>query len=454
MRAKLPPLAPGAPLLGSVLPLSRNTQAFLVENYLRLGPIFRVRALHRRFTVLAGPEATVFVTRNGRHFRSHEFWRGLDQEFGAQRSMISMDGPDHARYRGIEKAGYGRAAIEQRLAEVVASTLRAVQAWPPGTPRPVHALLQHLVTDQLGHLVAGVSPQGFVDDLIYCIRTVLLTRVTRHQPGFRRWTPRYRRAKARLHALAQEVIAAQARRTPGDPPAPLIEALVATARDDPGFLPAADLPLAVLGPFFAGLDTVASTAAFVLYALLTRPELHQQVVAELDPVFAAGEITAGALKRLDVLHRTILETMRLYPIAPAISRTVSEPFEFAGYRVEAGERVLIGTTVAHQLPQFYPDPERFDIDRYRPGRSEHQRPGAFAPYGVGAHTCLGAGFAEVHLMVLLATLLHSAQLALDPPGYRLRVDPAPTPHPDRGFRLKLIAHRVPAQEPRTAAVSA
>jgi cytochrome P450 len=436
-----PPLVPGSMILGSALPLARDSQAFFVEQYLRFGPIFRVRALHRRFTVLAGPEAMTFVTRNGAHFRSHEFWHGLDQEFGAQRSMISTDGPDHARYRGIEKAGYGRAVIETRLDEVVSATVRAVHTWPVGSVHPVHFRLQHLVTEQLGRMISGVSAADSIDDMIHCIRTVLLTRVTRQRPGLLRWLPRYRRAKARMDVLAQRVLAAQAARKPGDPPAPLIDALVATSREDPAFLPPGDLPLAVLGPFFAGLDTVASTAAFVLHALLTRPTLYEQVVAELDPVFAEGPLSAAALKRLDVLHRTILETMRLYPIAPALSRTVTSPFEFGGHTVEGGETVLIATTVAHHLPQFYAEPERFDIDRYRPGRSEHQKPGAFSPYGAGAHTCLGAGFAEVHLMVLVATLLHTAQLAMDPADYRLRVDPAPTPHPDRGFRMKVMAHR-------------
>jgi cytochrome P450 len=133
--------------------------------------------------------------------------------------------------------------------------------------------------------------------------------------------------------------------------------------------------------------------------------------------------------------------MRLNPIAPVLTRTVASPFEFGGYTLEAGEQVIVGTTVAHRLAQFYPEPDRFDIDRYRPGRQEHQRPGAFAPFGIGAHTCLGAGFAEVHLMALLAALLQAAQLALDPPHYRLRIDPAPTAHPDRGFRMRVVAHR-------------
>ncbi|HYO52647.1 cytochrome P450 [Archangium sp.] len=440
--ASLPPLAAGLPLLGNVRELAADPRAFLFEQYQRLGPIFRVRALHQRFTVLAGPEATQFITRQGaRHFSSHDFWSGMDEEFEAARSLISMDGPEHTRMRMAQKNGYSRTVIERRLPDVVEMVRQATQAWPVGEALPVHAVLQRLVTEQLGQLVARTSPEGYVDDLIFFVRMALQTRVTRLLPGVLRLLPRYRRAKARVHALGRAVLAAHETPPPEGQPANLIDALLALSREDPDFLPSSDLLISVLGPFIAGLDTVASTGAFVLHALLTQPALLERVTVEVDALFAEGPPAAARLRQLDVLHRTVLETLRMYPIAPAITRTVVEPFSFGGHEVARGEKVLIGTTVAHYLEKFYPNPTVFDIDRYLPERNEHRNPGAFAPYGAGPHICLGAGFAEVHLMILVAALLHTVRLAVDPPEYRLRIDPAPTPHPDKGFRMKVLAHR-------------
>ena len=114
-----------------------------------------------------------------------------------------------------------------------------------------------------------------------------------------------------------------------------------------------------------------------------------RMTAEADASFTGGTLTADSLRTLDVTHRVALETLRMYPIAPAITRTVSNTFEFAGYTIPAGEKVIVATTVPHHLEQYFPEPERFDIERYTPERQEHRQPGVFAPFGAGPHVCLG-----------------------------------------------------------------
>jgi len=131
----------------------------------------------------------------------------------------------------------------------------------------------------------------------------------------------------------------------------------------------------------------------------------------------------------------------MYPIAPAITRTVSNTFEFAGYTIPAGETVIVATTVPHHLEQYFPEPERFDIDRYTPERQEHRQPGAFAPFGAGPHVCRGAGFAEVSIAATMATIVHEIEPALDPPDYILKVSPAPTPSPDDRFKFRVVRRR-------------
>ena len=113
-----------------------------------------------------------------------------------------------------------------------------------------------------------------------------------------------------------------------------------------------------------------------------------------------------------------METLRMYPITQALPRTVTNTFEFAGYHIPAGTQVLIAVGVPHQLPDFFPDPERFDIDRYSPDRREHLQRGACSSFGLGHHTCLGRLFAEVQMVITLGTLLHRTEFALEPPGYR------------------------------------
>jgi len=74
-------------------------------------------------------------------------------------------------------------------------------------------------------------------------------------------------------------------------------------------------------------------------------------------------------------------------------------------------------TVPHFLEELYPYPIQFDIDRFRVPRNEHRQRGAYAPFGLGDHTCLGAGIAEVQLIVKMAKLLSLYTMQFDPPGY-------------------------------------
>ena len=441
-----PPAAPGLPLVGDAFAMAGDVGAFFTQQYLRLGPVFRVHALNRRFTVLAGPEANLFVTREGRlHLRSREFWMDFDRELGAARSMLSMDGAEHARMRKAQKTGYSRSFIHEHLDEVIAITRREVSAWPLDEPVPGLYALQRIITDQLGTIAAGMSPRDYLDDMIVFVRTLLAARVTHQRPALLMRTPRFRRARQRVEELYATVRAAHENEPAHRPDADtdLVDDLLALHHADPQFLPETDLMPAVLGPFIAGLDTVGSTCAFMLYALLKHPDLLERMTAEADASFDGGTLTADALRRLDVTHRVGLETLRMYPIAPAITRTVSNTFEFAGYTIPAGEQVIVATTVPHHLEQYFPEPERFDIDRYTPERQEHRQPGVFAPFGAGPHVCLGAGFAEVSIAATMATIVHEIEPALDPPDYALKISPAPTPSPDDRFKFRVVRRRHP-----------
>src|SRR6266568_56995 len=110
------------------------------------------------------------------------------------------------------------------------------------------------------------------------------------------------------------------------------------------------------------------------------------------------------------------ETLRRYPVAGGHNARVAKPLTIAGYRLEPGNTVQVAMTVPHFLEELYPHPMQFDIDRFREPRNEHRQRGAYAPFGLGDHTCLGAGIAEVQMMVTMAVLLHTHTLQFDPPG--------------------------------------
>jgi cytochrome P450 len=131
-------------------------------------------------------------------------------------------------------------------------------------------------------------------------------------------------------------------------------------------------------------------------------------------------------------------SQRRYPVAGGHRARVARPLTLAGYRLEQGLDVEVAMTVPHFLEELYPHPMQFDLDRFRPPRNEHRKPGAYAPFGLGDHTCLGAGIAEVQLMVTMAALLSTYTLQFDPPDYHLVIEEHLTPVPGNQFQVKVV----------------
>ncbi len=248
--------------------------------------------------------------------------------------------------------------------------------------------------------------------------------------------PRVRRARRRLEKLIERVLAEHESKASGGSSPDLIDDLIELHRSAPDFLPATDMFINQMGPFMVGLDTVASATSFAIHALLRHPDLLDRARAEADELFAAGDPTADGVGCMTTMRGVIMETLRMYPMTHALPRTVTNTFEFAGYHIPAGTHVLIAVGVPHLLPEFFPDPERFDIDRYSPERREHLQRGAYSSFGFGHHACLGRLFAEVQMALTLGALLHRTEIAQEPPGYRLRTVFNPTARPDFKIRFR------------------
>ena len=243
-----------------------------------------------------------------------------------------------------------------------------------------------------------------------------------------------------MDRLASKILDAHDPELRGGMEPDLIDDLLRLHRDDPQFLPENDLRWASLGPFLAGLHTAANVAAFMLHAAAKDPERQAAMRIEADELFAGEGPTPEKLRMMDVTHRFAMETLRLHPVAPTTLREVVNSFEFAGYEMPVGSRIMFAFAVPHFCAEHYPDPQRFDIDRYLPERNEHRAPGVWAPFGLGTHRCLGNRFAEVQIALTISVVLHRVDIALHPPGFELKPKHVPVSSPGNAFKIK-IAHR-------------
>lgn len=441
------PLVPGLPYLGSLFGMARGPAQFFVECYRKYGPVFDIVILGQKYKVLAGIEAANFMgSREGKDcLRSKEFWEGLTKEYGATRLLGGEDGESHKELRDIMRHGYSKESIKGRYNELVKITDGAIERdWKAGTMVPVVEGMQYMVVDQLGTILTGAAPLEYVKDIRTTILYILNVLVTRQRPKILLKNPKYKKAKARVFELGNKMIADWFARRAGRelPDRNLIDDIMQAHVERPTVMPASDLIVTVTGPYVAGLDTVANTVSAMVYGVLKHPEILARIQKEVDELFANGEISEEQLMaRLPATNGAIMEAMRLFPVAAAQIRIANKDFVFEGHQVREGEMLYLGTSVPHFMPEYYPNPEKWDIDRYQKPRAEHMQAGAYSPYGRGPHTCLGKSLAEVQMAISMARLFYRLDLELESPGYVLKTKTAPTPGPAMDFKVRVKGYR-------------
>jgi cytochrome P450 len=136
----------------------------------------------------------------------------------------------------------------------------------------------------------------------------------------------------------------------------------------------------------------------------------------------------------------IKETLRLYPPAPLYVRDAIAEDEIDGLTISPGTRVMLFPYATHRHPDFWPDPERFDPDRWLPEVEAARHPYAFHPFAAGQRICLGNSFSlfESHLL----TVILARRFALRPvPGHQPKIDMVGTLVSTNGMPMSLVARR-------------
>lgn len=435
-----PPLAPGLPFVGSLLALVNDSQDFFYTQYRKLGNIFRVRALGQEFKVLAGPEINILMATQADAFTSWDVWEPLVRDFGGRKTLTMLDGPEHARLRRLMRQSFSREALMGNIPLVVDLIGDALKRQPVNQRVPATYFMQHLTANILGMLSNQRLPEEYLDDIIYWWNTMVEVHIAHLKPVSRASSPEYLRARGRVKEFALAVFNERQDNRPEADEDNFLDNLADTSRAEPDFLSRDEALFLVLAGYFAGLDTVANVSSFMLYELLKHPDILVRARNEADQAFADGAPTPEKLRGMRTLHAVAQETLRLYPIAGALPRIATRDFEFDGYVIPKGEQFMIATAAPHFSSEYYADPYTFDIERFSEPRNEHKKRGVFAPFGSGPHTCLGAGLAEVQIMLVIAAMLHHVELSMDPARYRLKKAYLPSLTP-KGFGFKITAWR-------------
>ncbi|XP_058837436.1 probable cytochrome P450 9f2 [Topomyia yanbarensis] len=165
--------------------------------------------------------------------------------------------------------------------------------------------------------------------------------------------------------------------------------------------------------FIGGFDTVSTTATFLLYELIRNPEIQQTLyseVLETHKSLAGSPLNYDVLQKMKYLDMVISESLRLWPPAPALDRLCVHDYtlddgEGLRFTIDKGTCAWIPVQGLHTDPQYYPNPERFDPERFSDENKGNINLGAYLPFGIGPRNCIGSRFALMEVKAIVYYLL-------------------------------------------------
>ncbi|KAF2898972.1 hypothetical protein ILUMI_07208 [Ignelater luminosus] len=180
--------------------------------------------------------------------------------------------------------------------------------------------------------------------------------------------------------------------------------------------------------FIAGYETSSTTMTFCLFELASNPDIQQKVREEMKEVLARynNEINYEALAEMKYMGQVIDKTLRKYPPLAFLNRKCVLPYKIPDTDIvlDKGTAVIIPTIALHRDPEYFPDPEKFDPDRFSEENKSKIAPFTYLPFGEGPRICIGLRFGVMQAKVGLAVLLQNYKFSLnDKTKIPLKMDP-------------------------------
>ena len=417
-------------------------------------PIAYMAGLQRRYGDLVhwriGPQDVVMVARSDlardvlvTHHRSFKKGPGFERaQIVLGQGLLTSEGDFHLRHRRMIQPAFHRRSVAAYGGVMISEAARLRDSWHDGETVDVaeemtsvtlsivcRALFGHSVEGEaasIGQAVTRVG--GFFDYLVIAVLPLLLRMPL---PAVRR----FKRGCAELDAATLQVIEGRRDRT-GGPEGDLLSTLLA-ARDlegDQAGLTDAEVRDEVVTLITAGHETTANALNWLWYLLAQHPEVERRLHEELDGALGGRLPTVEDAERLHYVEMVLLEAMRLYPPAWGIERRALCEQEIGGCVIPAGAVVLMPTFLMNRDERFFPDPLRFDPERFAPeavaGRPRH----AFLLFGGGPRQCIGNAFALLEGVLIVSVLAQRWRLQLAP-GHAVTAQATVTLRPRGGLPM-------------------
>lgn len=421
---------------------------FLMDVHEKCGDVARFRMAHQNCYLLRHPNDVhhVLVENHANYGKQTVGYEKMRQLLG--NGLVTSEGSFWKRQRRIAQPGFHRKRIEAFANTMATMADEMVDGWLEGEGqggvRDVSVDMMAVTLRIVANTVLSVdvaARETEIGDAVTVILEVFDDSVRRifpvHEHLPTATNKRWEAARNFLDQIVYGII--DARRKPGEVSETddLLDMLMNAVDEESGeTMTDVQLRDEVMTMFMAGHETTANALTFALYELARHPDTMGEVQAEVDRVLGSRRATLEDLAELELCGRVMNEAMRIHPPIWLLARNAKEDDQMGPFRIRKGSIVFLSPYATHRHPAFWPEPQRFDPDRFLPEAVKARPKYAFYPFSGGPRVCIGNHFAEMEAKLILAAIAQRCTVALDE-STRVDYDPSVTLRPRGGLRLKV-----------------
>jgi len=423
----------GPPLVGNTLRVLADPEGAVRRMYERFGPVYRSRTFGYRQVTMLGPEANELVLFDREGIFSSELGWTPTLERLFPRGLMLLDFEVHRAHRRIMGAAFKPGPMAHYTDVINRRIPAAIAGWADREDFRFYPAIKALTLDIAAEAFLGLPLGAQADRINQAFVDMVAATVA---PVRRPWPGTAMRRGVRGRKLIAAILAREIPARRGSD-APDMFTVLCNATDEAG-AQFSDREIIDHMNFLmmAAHDTLTSSLTSAVYEIARNPVWQDRMADELAGV--AGPPGQGDLPALALTERIFKEALRLNPPVPALPRRALRAFTFAGYTIPAGAYVGINPLFTHRDSAVWPDPLTFDPDRFLPEAVKARHKYAWAPFGGGAHMCLGLHFAIQQAKLFFWHFLKAYRVRV-PDGYACDFQMWPMCKPRDGLPVTLTS---------------
>jgi len=404
--------------------------------YFRLGPYHAYLVNHPDFV------REILVTNQANFIKSRALQRA---RILLGQGLLTSEGKFHLRQRRLVQPAFHRDRMAGYAAVMSEYAMRLRGRWQEGSTLDISDEMMRLTLGVVGKTLFSADVESEAPEIGQALTIVLkMFRMLMLPfseyleklplPAIRRFEKARDRLDQTIYGLIRE------RRKSGEDAGDLLSMLLLAQDEETDGAGMTDTQVRdeALTLFLAGHETTANALTWTWYLLSQNPACEARLHQELDQVLDGRAPQMTDLPQLRYTEMVFAEAMRLYPPAWAIGRMSKGAFDLGDFHVDAKSICILSPYVMQRDARWFPEPERFDPERWTPELRESRPKFSYFPFGGGARVCIGERFAWMEGTMLLATLAQKWKLRLAE-GQRVEPLPLITLRTKYGMKMSLVS---------------